>query len=48
MFILNPLNLVFLSGVATQLFILLCCIDPSTGYTDYNDVKYYTNQRMDK
>ena len=49
-FILYLLNLVFLSGVATQLVISFCCSDPSTGYTDTDcsDVKCYTDWRMDK
>ena len=48
LFNLNPLTLFFVSGVATQLFISLCCNDPLTGYTESPIVKHNTDRRMNR
>ena len=45
---LNPLTLIFISGVATHLFISLCCTDEYTGYTFSPIKKRYTDRRMNR
>jgi hypothetical protein len=45
---LNPLSLIFLSGLAMQLFIASCCNDPETGYTHSPVLKNNTDMRMNR
>ena len=45
---LNPLSLIFLSGLAMQLFIASCCNDSETGYTNSHVLKKNTNMRMNR